>query len=236
MPTSDHPTPSNPAPSPPPDADDRHDRALVAQIRTEGIGRRSAWSELFTKYQDRLFTICLRMVHNRETAADLTQDAFVKVLQGLDSWDGRSRLSTWMIRVTMNVCLSHLRAAKLRSHAALHLAIAPSLARGRTGQSSGNVRDISGTSSGQVREPEPVQGVELQEQRQRVAAALARLDPEQRAIVVLRDVQGLDYDQIAATLNVATGTVKSRLFRARMALREQMERAEGEASGGGGGG
>lgn len=213
-----------PLPTPPsPDADDRHDRALVEQIRTEGIGRRSAWGELLTKYQDRLYAVCLRMVHNRETAADLTQDAFVKVLQGLDTWDGRSKLSTWMIRVTMNVCLSHLRAAKLRDHAPLELA--GSLTRDvRPPQNKGFVRPPSGPGMAQEREPEPGSGVELHDRRCLLASALATLDPDQRAILILRDVQGLDYDQIAAALSIAVGTVKSRLFRARLALRESIER------------
>lgn len=212
-----------PPPPPTPDADDRHDRALVAQIRADGIGRRAAWGELFAKYQDRLYTVCHRMVPNRATAADLTQDAFVKILQGLDTWDGRSKLSTWMIRVTMNVCLSHLRAAKLRDHAPLNLA--GSLTRDAHDPANKASVRISQHSAAQTREPEPGSGVELHDRRHLLAAALATLDPDQRAIIVLRDVQGLDYDQIAAALSIATGTVKSRLFRARLALREAVERS-----------
>ncbi len=203
----------------PPDEGDRIDRALVARIKSEGIGSRAAWGDLLTRYQDRLFAICLRMVNNRETAADLTQDAFVKVLQGLDTWDGRSKLSTWIIRVTMNVCLSHLRAAKLRKTTTLDDGLSPSLVRGmESGQ-----RKPSSAPGFADREPGPDEGVQSQDQKRRVLAALASLEPDQRAIIVLRDVQGLDYDQIAAALEVAVGTVKSRLFRARLALREQLE-------------
>lgn len=203
------------------DVDDQIDRRIVQQIRAAGIGERSAWAELLTRYQDRLFAICYRMVGNREIAADLTQDAFVKVLQGLDSWDGRSKLSTWMFRVTMNLCLSHLRSAKLRSHASLDAAIAPSLIRG---SDSGNVRKKVGMSEADRRELSPAEGVELRQRRQLVSAALSDLEPDQRAIIVLRDIQGLDYDQIAATLDIAVGTVKSRLFRARLALRDAINR------------
>jgi RNA polymerase sigma-70 factor (ECF subfamily) len=199
---------------------DREDRAIVARIRAAGIGDRSAWAELLTRYQDRLFGVCVRMVHDRETAADLTQDAFVKILQGLDSWDGRSRLSTWMIRVTMNVCLSHLRAAKLRRHASLEGEIAASLIRG----AGDNKSPITGGplfASG--REPQPGESVQHTEQRRQLLAGLAALDPDQRAIIVLRDVQGLDYDQIGAALGLPVGTVKSRLFRARLALRQLLD-------------
>jgi RNA polymerase sigma-70 factor (ECF subfamily) len=118
----------------------------------------------------------------------------------------------------MNVCLSHLRAAKLRKHAALDDGLSPSLVRGVAG---GQRVSIFATLAD--RELGPEEGVQSQDQRRRVLAALAALDPDQRAIIVLRDVQGLDYDQIAAALEVAVGTVKSRLFRARLALRELLE-------------
>jgi RNA polymerase sigma-70 factor, ECF subfamily len=202
----------------PADEGDRIDRELVARIKASGIGNRAAWNDLFIRYQDRLYVICLRMCGSRETAADLTQDAFVKVLQGLDTWDGRSKLSTWIIRVTMNVCLSHLRATKLRRHASLDNHVAPSLVRGMDGM--GRAQFSAPASD---RELGPEQSVELQDQRRQVLAALANLEPDQRAIIVLRDVQGLDYDQIAAALQTAVGTVKSRLFRARQALRAQLE-------------
>lgn len=203
----------------PPDEGDRIDRALVARIKQEGIGSRAAWGDLLTRYQNRLFAICLRMVHHRETASDLTQDAFVKVLQGLDTWDGRSKLSTWIFRVTMNVCLSHLRAAKLRKTVPFEQGFSPSLVRGASSGQRGPIHP----SLMADKELGPEQGVQTQDQKRRVLAALAGLEPDQRAIIVLRDVQGLDYDQIAAALEVAVGTVKSRLFRARVALREQLE-------------
>lgn len=205
--------------------DDPIDRALVARIRAAGIGDRGAWGDLLKRYQDRLFAVCLRMVGDRDRAADLTQDAFVKILQGLESWDGRSRLSTWMIRVTMNVCLSHLRAAKLRRTTSLD---APVTATQTRGERLGDVRRPDGGYGGSrgaaAGEPGAGEGVEQREQKRRLLAALAGLDPEQRSIIVLRDVQGLDYEQIAAALGTAVGTVKSRLFRARLALRELMEK------------
>jgi RNA polymerase sigma-70 factor (ECF subfamily) len=203
-----------------PDDGDLIDRALVAKIKAAGIGNRAAWGDLLARYQDRLFSVCFRMVGNRETAADLTQDAFVKILQGLDTWDGRSKLSTWIIRVTMNVCLSHLRAAKLRKHASLDQSkVSP--VRGMMGSSPNHPQEPTPYASD--REPGPDHGVQLQDQRRRVLTALAGLDPDQRAIIVLRDVQGLDYDQIAAALQTPVGTVKSRLFRARLAFRTLIE-------------
>ncbi|MCC6321853.1 MAG: RNA polymerase sigma factor [Phycisphaerales bacterium] len=226
---------SQPTSSPTPD--DAHELALLGQIRQAGPADRRAWAELVHRYQDRLFAVCFRLVGNRETAADLTQDSFVKIIQGLETYDGRSKLSTWMIRVAMNVCLSHLRAQKLRKHASLDAmggGVASSLVRG--GDSAEDIRLVTGSRTpnaphrgvtSAIREQTPASNVQQGAQRRIVAQALAGLEPDQRAILILRDVQGLEYDQIAAALEVPGGTVKSRLFRARLALREAIERLEG---------
>lgn len=197
-------------------SDDAADLHLVALLQA---GESSAWPELIRRYQDRLFSVCLRMVHDRELAADLTQDAFIKVIQGIGTFDGRSKLSTWMIRVTMNVCLSKLRAEKLRRHASIER-----LRDGPSGDGSGR-----GMAFEQSREQGAAAGVEAHEDRERVAAALKELDPEQRAVLILADCRGLSYDHIADVLGVAVGTVKSRLFRARAALRDAVERRNGKA-------
>jgi len=185
--------------------DDARDLELVERIRA---GDPDAWAELLEPYQDRLFGVCLRMVGDRELAGDLAQDAMVRVIQRLHTFDGRSKLSTWMIRVTMNVCLSKLRSEKLRRHAPLE---------------SASVRDDSGSGRGEPTAGESVQSGEL---RARLASALLRVSPDQRAILILRDARGLEYEQIAEVLGIAVGTVKSRLFRARSALREAMESDE----------
>ena len=195
--------------SPPPAADwPPREAALLARIRENGISDRAAWGELLTHHQDRLYAVCLRMV-GREAAADLTQDSMVKILQGLDGYDSRSQLSTWMIRIAMNACLSWLRGQKLRRHKAL-ASIEPDFVRSLGTQ--GSAGELS-----------PALGVQEDERHIAVSAALAELPDDQRAILILRDVQGLDYEQVGAVLEIAVGTVKSRLFRARLALRELVE-------------
>ncbi len=154
------------------------------------------------------------MVHDRELASDLTQDTFVKLMKGIDSFDGRAKFTTWMTRIAMNVCLSKLRSEKLRRHASLDAPIAPNNDREPRGLGA----DLEQTS--ELSHPERV---EAKEQKERVLAALRQLDPEQRAVLILADAQGLSYESIAATLGVAVGTVKSRLFRARAALKERTE-------------
>ncbi len=235
-----------------PDGADAADLALVRDIRA-GNASSHSWTTLLQRYQDRLYAVCLRMIGNPDAAADLTQDAIVKIIQGLGSYDGRSKLSTWMIRVTMNTCLSYLRSQRLRKHISLDApdgpgnggshgyddgvtqtntaaAPAPAGVHGRTVPTGRSDRapQIAGQPREQATELGPDQRVQLEEARRHVAAALNLLQPEQRAILVLRDVQGLDYEQIADVLEVAVGTVKSRLFRARAAMRELIEASQGD--------
>jgi len=186
-------------------------------------GDHSAWSELLSGYQDRLFSVCLRMLGDREMAADLTHDAMIRVMENIERYDGRAKLSTWVIRITMNLCLSKLRSEKHRRHASLE-----GMAGGRSRGKSGSDRDGAPQRFEPAdREPGTVSGVESGEQARFVAEALQEIPPEYRAILVLRDVQGLDYEQIAESLDIRLGTVKSRIFRARAALRQETERLMG---------
>ncbi|MDX2130826.1 MAG: sigma-70 family RNA polymerase sigma factor [Planctomycetota bacterium] len=205
------------------DTDDSRDLEIVDAIRR---GDSRAWTQLIARYQDRLFSVCVRMVRDRDLAADLTQDAFVKIIQGLHTFDARAKLSTWMIRITMNVCLSRLRAEKVRRHASLDALTDPAESGAREGG--------RGVGFEQEREQNADDRVELHEDRARVMAALRLLDPDQRAVLILSDCHGQSYEQIAEVLGVAIGTVKSRLFRARTALREgveSMDRASPKRSG-----
>ena len=151
------------------------------------------------------------MVRDEHEARDLTQDALVKVMEGLDSYDGRSKLSTWVIRVTINCCLSHLRKERLRRHRTL----APVA-------EAASAREPGSPESGEL---SPPRRIEQDEMRGILLRALGSLDPQMRAVLVLRDMQELNYQGIAAALGIPVGTVKSRLFRARTALRRA---AEGE--------
>lgn len=195
--------------------EDSYDQKLVDAIRA---GNTQAWPALISRYQDRLFSTCLRMVHNRELAADLTQDAFVKIIQHIASFDGRAKLSTWMIKITMNVCLSKLRSEKVRKAASLE-----ALQDGARGTQTDPSR---GLDFEQSREPGSLSSVEAHEDQERVLAALRHLDPDQRAVLILCDCRGLSYEQISEVMGVAVGTIKSRLFRARTALRDAVEALE----------
>ncbi|MFG0331173.1 MAG: RNA polymerase sigma factor [Phycisphaerales bacterium] len=189
-------------------ADD--EAALVVRAQA---GDRDAVTELLESLRDRLYSVCFRMVSAPEDAADLTQDALTKVLMNLNRYDGRAAFSTWAYRIAMNTSLSHLRRRKTRSahvwdDAPVDLDRIHGEPRGGGGESG---------------EPGSGSRVEWNERRRGVLEALARLPDEARALLILRDVRGLDYRQIAEVLESPVGTVKSRLFRARLALRRELE-------------
>lgn len=199
---------------------------LLEAYRSGGPESHRALTELLTAYQRRIYSVCFRLVQRPQDAADLTQDVLLKVVEHLSSYDGRSKLSTWIIRVAMNASLSHLRREKTRQVRSLN---APSTKAGGnaaagpspTGsESNPNTSLAAALASG---EPSPLQSVEQRQRQEMVLQALDSLDPETKAILVLRDMQDLDYQQLAEALDVPLGTVKSRLFRARAAFREAFE-------------
>lgn len=204
----------------PDEAANARDLHLVAQARA---GDRAAMSTLLARYQDRLFGVCVSMVGNRDDAAELAQDTLVKLIRNLHQFDGKSLFSTWAIRVAMNVCLSHRRAARHRQTVSLDGAqSAFSDTRTKSASSAETLRGEVPRGRGGAEgdgEHSGTSGVEPLAEHAPVSRALASLDTEQRSILILRDVRGLDYDQIAFVLDVPVGTVKSRLFRARAALR-----------------
>jgi RNA polymerase sigma-70 factor (ECF subfamily) len=173
-------------------------------------GDRKSLERLLSMHADAIFATCLRMTGRPETARDLAQDAMVRLIESLDSYDGRAKFSTWMTRVVINLCITHQRRMKLRRHASLDAPM------GEDGGPGWSVRE-------QGREPNAEARVEQGEMIARLRIAMDRIEPDARAILVLRDVRGFDYAQIGEVLDVPVGTVKSRIFRARSALRQQME-------------
>lgn len=203
-----------------PDAGPREpdeDAPLIERLQR---GDASAWGPLLERREGQIFATCRRMVNDPEVARDLTQDVLVRLIEKINDFDSRARFSTWMTRITMNHCISYLRKQKLRRHASLD---APVRKSGGEGVGSlGAVLEHAG-------EPGAAPRVEAGEAAVMVARAMRAIDPEHAAILTLRDVHGLDYASIAESFEVPVGTVKSRLFRARAALRDEMERLEKKA-------
>lgn len=183
--------------------------ALIEQCRR---GDTAAFGDLVRKYQDRVFNTCWRLCGNRTDAEDLTQEAFVRAFQSIDRFAGRSRFYTWVYRIAVNLTISARRKNRRSS--------GPSLDAERTG-ADGEALGPRGEqlASG---EASPAKQACDREQEARVMAALAGLEDEPRAVIILRDLESLGYDEIAEILGIPAGTVKSRLHRARLALREKL--------------
>lgn len=173
------------------DATDRELIALVAQ------GDRDAFSELMARTEDMVFAVCMRIMGNRETARDATQETFVTLFRKADRYKGTAAVTTWLYRVTVNTCYDMLRKAKRRQADSLPDYVDPADPQGGDGFTS----------------------VEL---RGPVVAALNSLPDEFRTAVVLRDVEGLALSEVAEILDVPVGTVKSRVFRGRKLLAEEL--------------
>jgi RNA polymerase sigma-70 factor (ECF subfamily) len=199
-----------PRPAPRPDPGDEaadRDRELLARIRR---GDQRAFAELIRRHQDRVFDLGYRMLGDRQEAEDLSQEIFVAVHRGLKSFRGDSKLATWIFRVAKNHCLNRL--VYLRRHGG-----------GRT-----QGLDEGPEAAADPASARPDRQFERRERRAILERALSELDEAQRMIVVLRDIEGLDYEEIAAVLDEPLGTVKSRLHRARAALAQVAARLEAE--------
>lgn len=183
------------------------DAVLVKQCQQGDV---DAMGRLIIKYQDRLYNTILKICGNQDDAAELTQETFVKVLEGISSFRGESGFYTWLFRVgvnlTLNFCSRRLRLG-MRS----------------LDMNSGQQELSLASSLPDKKEMDPAVVVQNHELVGHVLAALEKLDDKQRAIVVLRDIEGLNYEQIAEILQIEMGTVKSRLSRARMALKELLQ-------------
>lgn len=176
------------------------DAELVAA--TQG-GDRQAFGTLVERHQDRLFNTLLRVLGNAEDASEVLQDAFVQAYTKLDTFRGSSQFYTWMYRVALNLACSHRRRGKRRSD---EVSI-----------------DAMKTNIGQ--EPiddavSPDDHLLQVEQAESVQAALLKLSEEHRQILVLREMEDCSYDTIAEILQMPVGTVRSRLFRARLQMKE----------------
>jgi RNA polymerase sigma-70 factor (ECF subfamily) len=187
------------------------DSILVKQSRD---GDMKAMERLIAKYQDRVFNTVLKICGNRDDAVELTQDAFVKVLEGIGKFEGRSSFYTWLFRIAVNLTINHCKRRIKTSAESLD----GDAKGGRSIAVSGLKAMLADDGS-----PDPARLAIDKEMREMVMAALQRMDNDHRTIIVLRDIQDMSYIEIAETLGIGMGTVKSRLSRARDLLRETLE-------------
>ncbi|HSV15555.1 MAG TPA: sigma-70 family RNA polymerase sigma factor [Tepidisphaeraceae bacterium] len=188
-------------------------------------GDRSAYGQLVVLYQDRVFNAILRMVGDRDEAAELTQEAFTRGLSNLDSFRGDAAPYTWLFRIAVNLAISRLR--RVQRHRVFSLDAAGSNGRSAADRGGNSSGDQAAALIDRVRQQDasnqPSHALEQRERAEQVVAALGRIDAEYRAVLVMRDVEGFDYQQMADVLGLPLGTLKSRLFRARIALRDELK-------------
>ena len=200
---------------------DAAEREMELFRRAQG-GDRGAFGQLAIRLQDRLYNAIVRVVGDREEARELTQETFVKALTALEGFRGEAQPYTWMFRIGVNLAISHLR--KVQRQRTFSLDTPRRGGNSQPSQRSDQESSLIDRIAQDDRQPSD--GVLRKETQQQVLSALGRMDPEQRAILVMRDIEGLDYGQMAQALEVPLGTLKSRLFRARLAMREQLGGAE----------
>lgn len=169
-----------------------------------------AFEQLVLGYQDRVYSHCLHLTGNPDDAQDLAQDVFVQAFKGLRSFRQESDFGTWLHRIAVNQWINHCR----RTRKVVFYSIDESL----PGRDSDMIRELAATEDG------PLENVERQELKAQIQQALSRVPDEYRLVLVLREIEGYNYDEIASLLECSLGTVKSRINRGRKALKKELDK------------
>lgn len=195
--------------APPPDLTNVPDADVVALAQR---GREDAFRELVRRYERPVFSLIFRMVRDSATAEDLSQDTFIKVLNHIDKYRPEFKLSSWLFKIANNVAIDHLRRRQLDT---ISMSGSPHAA---------SEAEIEATSfeigSG---EESALDQIVARELGSTIEKAIGSLRPEYRACILLRHVEGRSYEEIAATLDLPLGTVKTYIHRARIELRGLLE-------------
>ncbi|HHW98083.1 MAG TPA: sigma-70 family RNA polymerase sigma factor [Firmicutes bacterium] len=187
------------------------DEHLVEQFLQ---GNMSAFEELVIRYEQKVFQLAFRLSGNPDDASDLAQEAFLKVYKSLEQWRGKATFSTWLYRIVTNTFLDDMRKRKRRPLVALSLDASIPTEDGEV------LREFPST------DPSPEQEYLQRELQQIVLTALSELAPDYRVVLALRDIQGHTYEEIAQITQLNIGTVKSRISRARAAMRKKLLETE----------
>jgi len=193
-------------------------QAVNALVRRCVAGDAAAWQEIVQQYNRRIYNICYRFSGSPDDAADLTQDVFIKIYRTLGTFDGtKAAFMTWVTTVTRNLLVDHFRKGKYDR-------VTDSL-----DATPGNQEDgLSIADQLEDQRVSPEQRVQSQETQKMVQEALQKLSPDLREAVILRDLQDMDYKEIAKVLRVPEGTVKSRINRGRTELARLLQRTYGQ--------
>jgi RNA polymerase sigma-70 factor, ECF subfamily len=185
------------------------ERSLLRRLRERD---ERAFRELVTAHRDRVYNICYRMMGNRHEAEDVAQEVFIAVFKTIDSFREESKFSTWLYRVAVNHCKNRIK----------YLARRHDRDRDELDENSAGANGaMLGTT---VRAAQPDRALETIQMEEVLKDAINTLDEEHRIVVILRDIEDLSIEEICVITDLPDGTVKSRLHRARLALRKKLQR------------
>jgi RNA polymerase sigma-70 factor (ECF subfamily) len=185
---------------------ERSDSELVRASRR---GDREAFRELVERYQRKVVSVALGMVHNRDNALEITQETFVKAFENLGSFKGESSFYTWLYRIVVNRAIDFQRRERRHPTVALD-------------DHSPSGEEYEGTLK-EERLGDPYQQAQAREIGDRVTEAINELTPDHKAVILLREVEGLSYDEISRVMQCSKGTVMSRLHYARKKLQKKLK-------------
>ena len=189
------------------------DARIRAMVREAQRGEPRAFDDLVREFQGQMYNLAFRMTNNAEDAADLTQEIFVKVYRSLGKFRGESQFSTWLHAVAANTCRSGLRKLRRIAWFETH-----SLDEVRGEDDDRRTLEPADPGSG------PAENAQRHEKAEEIGAAVAALPEDFRMVLVMRDIQGASYEEMAKALRLSIGTVKSRLCRARFKVKEELVR------------
>jgi RNA polymerase sigma-70 factor (ECF subfamily) len=197
-----------------PDDDNRPDDNRYVSLCKKGDT--DAFEELVRRHQKKMLNVAYRMLGNYEEACEVVQDAFVSAYRHIRHFEGRSGFSTWLCSIVMNLSRNRLKQMNTR------LRLEPLSLDDPVSAEDGSMRFEPSSDR-----PSALENLEKRDLQARVQQCIGNLDADFRSVLVLRDIQGFSYDEIGKTLKITAGTVKSRLFRAREAVRDCLKKALG---------
>lgn len=176
-------------------------------VRRAKAGEQAAFAELFTAYEGKIYNLALRYLGDREDALDASQEVFLRMYRFLSGFQEESSFSTWLYRICVNVCKDQLARRVRRNEQPLEY---------------GDGEEDSSPMEIPDERYDPVRLAEGRERQRILKTAIDQLPVSQREMILLRDIRGLSYEEIGQVLSLESGTVKSRLFRARESLRKKL--------------
>jgi RNA polymerase sigma-70 factor (ECF subfamily) len=189
------------------------ERADADLVRQAAEGDRDAFRELFERYQRRVLSVVMGMLHDRDAALDVTQDTFIKAYRSIDRFKGEASFYTWIYRIAVNLAIDWQRREWRR----------PMAAPTRSPSGDGPEEDAIDRIGDETPGNDPFLATRDRQLRERVREAIEELTPDHKAVILLREVEGLSYDEISRAMQCSIGTVMSRLHYARKKLQKRLK-------------